>query len=266
VKETSLKNKFTFWIEDRWILGSMWETEVKPGTKLLLRGLPPPIPSVYSPPAPPPPPSSPPPGPSTFDQFSNPVRLLEHDLAILNAKGCYRLPFSGCEDRVFKFWDNSSDCFPQELGLYLTFRNRTPLEQWSNLAGNFSTTGNIVSLNRPTVSIGPAFAGHIKQLEKMRKERYVIVEKGKLSKVFRDKDESAHFDGDNMYRWMPYPSWERAKEGLIAALSSGFSIEATWIELNMSSERAAELCLIGKEVCNEEEMFFAVVDSSKEQE
>jgi len=214
----------------------MWASEVKPSAEIVLR------PSVtfgsslISPPLAPPP--SPPPQTSIFPPPSAP--LLEYS-EIWNAKGLHTLPFSGCGDQIFRFFGHTLPASLESLNQYGKLRERAPPERWSDLRGNVVAFGRATAPDEPQVNIGPVLAGRLSELQNIGEGRYVLIRKAQVIKTFRDKDVSAHLDGDSIYQWVSYPSLEHAQAGLVESLGSGYPIVGNWIDLDVSKVSMAKL-------------------------
>ena len=233
----------------------MWASDVKPGAKIVLR------PSVnsgsYSPP-PPPPPSLP---PQTSAPPSTSAPLLKPS-EVWDAKGPHTLPFHNCGNRIFRFFDYSIPESLELLNQYRTLIERAPPERWSDQHGNAVAAGSATALDRPQVNIGPVLAGRLSGLQDKGGCRYVVVLRARLNKRIRDKDVSAHLDGDSIYQWAPYSSLEQAQAEVVESLGLGYSIMGSWAVLDVSKVSTAKLAhFAGKIFVVGNRKVFAVVDA-----
>lgn len=243
------------------INNSTWVANVVPGVEVILRPSVTPE-STYSPSFSP---LSPVPLPQPSEHsipmpLSPQVRCLKFS-EIWDAEGPYRLPFSGCGDRVFTFINGSGHANLEELNIYRRLRRRAIPERWSDLNGNLVNAGRITARQWPQINIGPVLAGRLVGLQEVG--RYVVIRKAELTKT-RDKGESIHLGGDPVYQWVPYPSRQHAEAGLIETFSSGYSVVGSWLELGVS--RAGKVALehfVGEKFDDDGHDIFAVVGSSR---
>ncbi|KAF2259149.1 hypothetical protein CC78DRAFT_586306 [Lojkania enalia] len=121
---------------------STWTANVVPGVKVNLR-LSVGSESTYSPPFPP---LSPVPHLQPCSEqlmltpLSPQVRRLKFS-EVWDAEDSYRLPFSGCGDRVFTSTNGPSHANPEELNIYQRLRRCAVPERWSDLNGNLVNAG-----------------------------------------------------------------------------------------------------------------------------
>ncbi len=221
------------------VASCIWETKVKADTEIVL---------IYSPhhpglPAPPNSPKLPPKLPPTVPEIlihsasvlsSISAKPLEREEDIWTAKGPCRLPFLDCGDRVFTFWDDpGGNAGFEEFHIFRNVRERAPPGRWCDQDGNVIQGGCVAPVANPGVSIGPALAGRIPELQGLRC-RYVVFEGGTLTKTGqRMKEDHGHLDGDLVYRWNVYPSQQRGRAGVVEAMKSPFSIGANWPEVSV---------------------------------
>ncbi|KAF2258629.1 hypothetical protein CC78DRAFT_621668 [Lojkania enalia] len=250
-------DSFEFWIGEFLITERMWASQVNPGAVIVLRTSVTSGSSLFLPPPPPPPP----PTPQTSKTPPISAPLLKYS-EIWNAEGPHTLPFSGCGDRIFSFFGHSIPASLESLNLYRKLRERAPPERWSDLHGNAVLCGRATALDRPQVNIGPVLAGRLSELQGIGGCSYVLVRKAELIRSFRDKDASAHLDGDSIYQWVSYLSLEHAQAGLVESLGLGYSIVGNWAELNISKTITVKWAhLVSKKMVVEEGKINAVVDA-----
>jgi len=175
---------------------------------------------------------------------------------IWEAEGLHTLPFSGCGDRIFRFYGHSTPTSLQSLKIYRKLRESAPPERWSDLDGNRVAFGHVISPDHSQVNIGLALAGRLGELQ----SGYILIRKAKLARSFHDKVVSAHLDGDSVYQWVAYPSLGHAQMGLVESLSLGYSVVGAWAELDVSEVGTAGLgCFAGMEFVVESRKIFAAV-------
>ncbi|KAJ8124423.1 hypothetical protein O1611_g9217 [Lasiodiplodia mahajangana] len=205
---------------------------VKAGTKILLKRSP-----DFSLPSPPqaPPTSS----KRTSSDATAAAELSDYPSSIYTADGPYKLPFPGCDERVYTFRPLDCQAAVAQLEIYRKLRAIAPPRRWANLAGEVVKGGRVGEVEDPEVCLGKALTGPFPQLPNNVVCWHIDVLESEVTRNFRGKDEAAHMDGDPVHQWIRYPSQELQDVGRKRHFRAGFSIVASWKEIDMTEEEEA---------------------------
>jgi len=226
----------------------MWSKVVKPGTKIISMGQPRlPLPLPLPPQAP----------PVVSDRPIPPnAKRLEHASDIYTADGPYMLPFDGCDQRVHTFRPVDVMAALGQLEIYEKLRVRAPQKRWANLDGDVLRSGSVREMDDPEICLGQGIA-KIPELQGQSTRWYVDILEGEVMRTFREKDETAHLNGDSVFQWDRYASSNLQEIGRQKHLRAGLSIVASWVEFVMGEQHVG---LIGQKLVDKQgREFFAVV-------
>ncbi|MCJ1422910.1 hypothetical protein MMC29_000790 [Sticta canariensis] len=231
----------TFWVGEVWIFDCTWTKYVKAGTKILLKRAP-----DFSLPSPPQAPLTS--SKRTSSEVSAAAKLSEYPSSIYTADGPYKLPFPGCDERVYTFRPVDCQAAVAQLEIYRKLRAIAPPKRWANLAGEVVKGGRVGEVEDPEACLGKALAGPFPQLPNNVACWHIDVLESEVTRNFRGKEEAAHLDGDPVHQWDRYPSQELQDVGRKRHFRAGFSIVASWKEIDMTEEDAEKAGFIGMNI------------------
>jgi hypothetical protein len=136
-----------------------------------------------------------------------------------------------------------------QLEIYRKLREIAPPKRWANLAGEVVKGGRAGEVEDPEVCLGKALAGPFPQFpDNVACWHIDILESEVTTRNFRGKEEAAHLDGDPVHQWDRYPSQELQDVGRKRHFRAGFSIVASWKEIDMTEEEARKAGFIGMNI------------------
>lgn len=135
-----------------------------------------------------------------------------------------------------------------QLEIYWKLRVIAPPKRWANLAGEVVKGRRIGGVEDPEVYLRKALAGPFPKLLNNIAYWHINILESKVTRNFRGKEEAAHMDGDPVHQWDRYSSQELQDVRQKRHFRAGFSIVASWKEIDITEEDAEKAGFIGMNI------------------